>query len=509
MDQQIRMGRFLNPRRILILILILAFFLRIFNLGTNPPELFSDEITHVLSARTIIETGHDINGKLNLYFYNRLKLGAPVYGYLAAISTFVFGDSTFANTDIVSIRLPAALAGTLTVFLIYQMAFLITKDKRISLLAGFTSAITPWNIYFSRIAWEPSLILPFILSGILFFYWSANSDKISKIIWPYVIFAVAIYAADALEFLAPVFLFTLIVLNIKKIWKNKSKHFLGLIIFVLLLIPYVLVVINSPLKYGRSLRISTFATGVSIKNLTVFKNNYLVHLSPVFLFEKGDPNLRQGTGEDGVLYWALLPFILIGFFYSIKNVRKGYYLFLLIWLLIFPLGGSLTNDGVPHATRTLIGDPVLIILFAVGINFVLSFIKNNIYKNLLIVIFVTIVSLEFINFAHNYFVLYPVNSQPWWDYGTRKIFLSIRKQTKGSESLCLPNVEYWHEDTYPDYYLGVGNNYKMTFYLNDPACLASNILVLPINYTIPKGYIKIDTVEDLIGNPIWIIAKRF
>ena len=51
MHQQIRTSW------ILILIIIFAFWLRIYKLSTNPNELFSDEITQVLSARSIIETG--------------------------------------------------------------------------------------------------------------------------------------------------------------------------------------------------------------------------------------------------------------------------------------------------------------------------------------------------------------------------------------------------------------------------------------------------------------------
>lgn len=492
---------FFKKNWILILILFFSFLIRIFNISTNPPELFSDEITHVLSARTIIQTGHDINGKLNLYLYNRLKLGAPVYGYIAATSTFIFGD------NIPAVRLPAVLAGTLTVFLIYQLCFLFTKNKTVALLSAFIAAITPWNIYFSRIAWEPSLILPFILSGILAFYSGINSKGKNKIILPYIIFAIAVYGADALEFLAPVFLIVLIIINFKKVWSEKNIHVKGLLVFILLLVPYFLVVANNPLKYGRSLKISTFATGVNTKNIEVFAHNYFAHLSPTFLFEKGDPNLRQGTGSDGVLYWAIMPFVLIGLIYSIINVRKRDCLFLLIWFMIFPLGGSLTNDGVPHATRTLIGDPVFIILFAVGYSLVLSFIKSKKYKIILNSLLILTLLLEFITFANSYFIYYPINSQPWWDYGERKIFLSIKANTKGSESLCLPNVEYWHEDTYPNYYLGVGNNYKMTFYLDDPECLKSDVLVLPVNSVPPKGYKKIDEIKNLEGQTFWVIYK--
>lgn len=495
MDKQIWLGWILIP------ILFFAFFVRTINLAGNPPELFSDEITHVLSARTIIETGKDINGKLNLYLYNRLKYGAPIYGYLAAFSTYIFGNNTSA------IRLPAVLAGTLTVYLIYKLTLLITKDKRTSLLSALVAALIPWNIYFSRIAWEPSLILPFILSGILSFYKALGSQNVKKVFLPYIIFATAVYAADALEFLAPLFLCILILINLKNIWGNKSRHILGAAIFVIILIPYAFITINNPLKYERSIKISTFSSGVNSSNVKVFAKNYIAHFSPNFLFLKGDPNLRHGTGGNGVIYWSLSIFVIMGIIYSIKNINKGYSLFILIWLAVFPLGGSLTNDGVPHATRTLIGAPVFIILFAIGFSYFLTITHNLKLKNFLTSILVITICLEFLNFARDYFLIYPLDSQPWWDYGEKKIFLSIKNHTKGDESLCLPNVEYWHEDTYPNYYLGVGNKYKMTFYLDDPACLKSDILVLPSEKTPPNGYKKIDVINDLSKKPIWTIYE--
>ncbi len=505
MDKQIWMGRILIKQIrlnwILILILSFAFSVRIFNLATNPPELFSDEITHVLSARTIIETGHDINGSVNLYLYNRLKLGAPIYGYLAAFSTYIFRDNNAA------IRLPAVFAGTLTVYLIYKLSLLITKDKKASLLTGLVTSVTPWNIYFSRIAWEPSLILPFILSGVLFFYQAAGSQKIHKIIMPYIVFAIAVYGADALEFLAPIFFFILVLLNFKKIWRNKYKHFFGLIVFTILLIPYIFVVSRNPLKYGRSVKISTFATGVNIKNAEVFTKNYLAHMSPVFLFEKGDSNLRHGTGSDGVIYWATLPFIIIGILYSVKNIKKGYCLFILLWLLIFPLGGSLTNDGVPHATRTLIGSPVFMILFAIGFSSILKLLKEERLTLLLKILFVLTIFLEFASFAKNYFIIYPLKSQLWWNYGQKETLETIKSISNGTESLCLTNIEYWHQDTYTNYYLGVGNKYKIIFDINDPACFSSEIIVVAPSVAVPSEYKLIKTVYSLERNPISNIYK--
>ena len=488
------MGKFL-----ITIILALSFLIRIWDISSNPPELFSDEITHVLSARTILETGKDINGSVGVYFYNKLKLGAPIYGYLAAFSTYIFGLNTFA------IRFPAVVAGTITVFLIYKLIFLISKDYIAALAGTFLTAITPWNIYFSRIGWEPSLVLPFLTGLILVFFTGVKTNSLKRVIFAYVLSGISIYSADAMEFLVPIFLLLLITLNNKHVLNNKVKHLLGIIIFSIILLPLIHTALKDPLKHNRSIKISTFNKGVNLTSLQTFGQNYLAHFKSDFLFKFGDPNLRHGTGHDGVLYWIYLPFIILGIIYSLKHINKNY-LLTLIWLFLFPLGGSLTNDGVPHATRTLIGAPVLILYTSVGFSRLMR-LKNKSTVKFLITLSIILLGYQVTKFVHSYFVTYPINSQPWWEYGQKQIFSAVKNNAQGSESLCLTNVEYWHQDTYPNYYLGVNNNYKIIFDQNNPECFRSEILVLSSRFQVPPGYDKLNTVYNLQNQPIWIIYK--
>src|SRR4051794_16422507 len=43
-----------------IAILVIAAFLRLYHLGSNPPEIFEDEISGAASAWEIVTTGHDV-----------------------------------------------------------------------------------------------------------------------------------------------------------------------------------------------------------------------------------------------------------------------------------------------------------------------------------------------------------------------------------------------------------------------------------------------------------------
>lgn len=486
---------------ILITILAFAFWIRIYHLSTNPNELFSDEITQVLSAKSIIETGKDINGKLNLFLYNKIKLGTPIYGYLAAIATYVLGNNPFA------IRLPAAIAGTLSLFFIYLISLKLTENKIASLSAVFIGSIVPWGIYFSRIAWEPALTVLFLTSSVYFLLESIQNNSRQKLILSFALFGLSFYASDTLTLFSPLFLITIIIINYKYVIKNLTKFITPVIVFILLSSPFIYVSLTNPLKNDRAVKLSTFRTGVNYGNLKIFTKNYFAHFDYNFLFKTGDPNLRHGTAKDGVLYISLLPFIIIGIINILKNYMSKNNLLILFWLLYFPLGGSLTNDGVPHATRTLIGWPPFIFLTAIGLKDTINFLGNKKIIKISMAIFYCFLIINFLNFFKNYFIEYPITSQSWWEYGQRETYQEIKKLTIGNESLCLGNVDYWHEETLNHYYLGFKYDYKILYDLNDPKCLISDILVLPSDYETPKKYEIKKVIYDLQNNPKWNIHK--
>jgi hypothetical protein len=254
--------------------------------------------------------------------------------------------------------------------------------------------------------------------------------------------------------------------------------------------------------HERADRIFTFAGGVNKTTLGIFVRNYYSHLTPSFLFINGDPNLRQGAGT-GVLFWSFLPLIILGLVETFKNIPKKEYKFLLLWFLVFPLGGSLTNDGVPHATRTLIGVVAFAILAGLGARLIWEK-GQKLFIIFSIILFIAF-SLELSRFLTIYFKDYPINSQAWWEYGQSQIFSIIKTNTKGGESLCLLNTDYWHEETLTKYYLGINNNYKIIYDPNNPDCFSSQILVLKPQVTPPLEYVSIKTVNSLEGNPIWTV----
>ena len=93
---------------LLVLILLLALFLRSKDIESNPPELFSDEIVNFVSARSVIERGHDLKGNLMPYFSDIIEPRPPVYGYFSYLFTRVFGEGAAGVRSAASSVFPRA-----------------------------------------------------------------------------------------------------------------------------------------------------------------------------------------------------------------------------------------------------------------------------------------------------------------------------------------------------------------------------------------------------------------
>ena len=100
----------------LVLIIVLAAFLRFYQLGVNPPGLNWDETAHGYNAYSILKTGRDEYGYfMPLSFRSFDDYKPPLYTYLVVPSVAIFGLNSFA------VRFPSALLGVLAVLFTYLM----------------------------------------------------------------------------------------------------------------------------------------------------------------------------------------------------------------------------------------------------------------------------------------------------------------------------------------------------------------------------------------------------
>ena len=161
----------------IVLILIVAFFLRFYQLGTNPPSLTWDEAAWGYNAYSLGIDGKDEFGRfLPLdYLESFGDFKPPVYAYLDVIPIRIFGLNEFA------VRFPSAFLGVLTVLFTYFLTKRIFWQSERKNLYGLTSAlilaISPWHIMLSRAAFEANVATFFIVLGVFLFLTAVNSVK--------------------------------------------------------------------------------------------------------------------------------------------------------------------------------------------------------------------------------------------------------------------------------------------------------------------------------------------
>ncbi len=359
---------------IIFLILILASLLRIYKVNVYPPLLW-DEASLGYNAYSLLKTGKDEFGTilpLTLKSFGDYK--PALYAYIDIPFVAIFGLTQFA------VRLPSVLAGILTVYLIYLVIDLYTKNTKLALLASFLLATNPFHILLSRGAWETNLVSTFFLAAI---YFLQNKKYLFSIIF----FVLPAYTYQSAKLTAPLlFLTTLLIYpKVKTVYK--------LAIFFCLFSP--LIFLNFFGKDSNRFKTMTILsyTQPDISKTSIFfpqlwfmtKNvliRYFNHFSPQLLFTQGDwQNPRQSAPYTGILLLITLPFLIIGLFSSKPNKLHQ---LLLIWLFLAPIPSSLTKDIVQPVRATSFIIP-LVFFTAVGIEKIL---KHKFLLSLFIIVLV-------------------------------------------------------------------------------------------------------------------------
>jgi len=436
--------KFFKKNWLLLLILILASFLRFYRLGSNPPSLDWDETAIGYNAYSVLKTGRDEYGKLFPFIFKSFGDYKPgFYIYLTVPSIAIFGLNEFA------VRLPSALIGVLTVWLTFQFTFLLFKKKPLSLLSSLALAISPWHLQFSRGAWEANVALFLILLGVYCFLRTEKKD----IIWIYLSvfsFGLALFTYQSSKMFVPLIILGLLICFAKKLKNLPKKH--SLIILILLLI------IATPIYFsifsgggGRLKVMSLFSyprTQDEVKQILQedngnqisfqlfhteplaltrgFLERYFNHFSGRFLFFEGDwSSLRHGLPYMGVLYFIDFLFLLAGAYWLIKQ-NSNQSKFIWFWLLVSPLPAALSRDSI-QATRSLNMVLPLIIVVGSGMYQTYLWLKNQ--KKAIYVLCSLFYVLGylwcFVYYLDQYYTHYPYQSSQYWQYGYKNLVNKI------------------------------------------------------------------------------------
>jgi len=475
--------RFLIPI-IIVAIFLSALFFRFYRLSDVPVSLYWDGAANVYNAYSILETGRDEYGipfPLLFKSFNDYKMPANIY--LTVIPIKLFGLNAFAE------RFNTAFFGSLTVlftfFLIRELLLLQSLFKKeskfsfltksnfvisVSLLTAFFLSISPWHIQFSRAEFEANVGLFFVVLGAFLLLRFIRLKKAWSIYLSMAVFAVSMYFYRSILVFVPLLIFSFFVIFYKEILGQKRKVFLGLIIFVAIVLPFIPVITSKQgmirsdqvsiqnnsfnelykaslmqQKAGSTL-ISKIIYNRRLVLAKIFASNYLSHFSPIYLFITGDTNSgRHGPRGMGLLYLWELPFILFGLFLLFKLDRRVG-LVILAWILIAPIPAAVSVP-TPHALRTLNMLPMPQLATALGVVGIFSLLRSVLWKKIYVV-FMAIIILVFFGLYLNNYYSYSANatSADWAD-GYKQLMQYILPRENNYNKIVITG-HYWQPYIY-------------------------------------------------------------
>ena len=437
--------------RLIIIILLLAGVLRLWNLNNVPPHLTPDEAALGYNAYSILKTGKDEYGKvMPLIFksFGDYKPGLFVYATVPFVG--IMGLNEW------SVRLPSALFGITIVYLLYLISkkmFVennpLPENKLLPLIVAIVASTNPWLIYFSRGAWEVNLSLMLTLFGLLFFLKSFSNFK--SLILSSLFFAMTLLAYQGAKLSTGIVLVLLIIVYWKKFWSIPKRYLIssaiaGLLISLPILFSlfsgqagrlevfsvfsyprpkdYIQIMLNQGGEKIGDIKYYLFH-GETYNFLRGVLGRWFNHFSGRFLFFEGDwSNPRHSAPYQGVLLLIDMVGLVVGLFVIFKDKINKENAILLFWLVLSPLPAILSRDQV-HAVRSFNMAIPLIIIIAFGFNYIVFWIKTLKFSKVFYAVLVVCYTLSAVYFIDSYFVHLPRHDSKLWEYGYRQIVETV------------------------------------------------------------------------------------
>lgn len=453
---------------LIVLIVLIGAFFRLYNLSSNPPQPSVDEVSLGYNAYSILKTGADeYSAKFPVLLRAYDDFRPAIYSYLAIPFIAVFGLTPFA------IRLPSVILSILTIIAVYFLARYLTKetgsikiwkiDLDIPIITSLFFAISPWSIYLSRIGHEVNASFSFLIFGLLFFFRFLDKKKWS-LIFSALFLGLSFDSYQSTKIIIPILALVLFILFYKNIIKERAMLILSIIAGAIVILPILLSAFDDQalIRFGATNLIGNsneYFEQVSLRNLEniksgdtlgrVFDNRksagallissaYVSHLNPVWLFfNKGDEPFK--SPNMGLLYLFEFPLIIASSLFLRKSGISKKNLMVIISLALISIIPASITTGYPHAMRAYSLLPVLMIFSSAGFFYVAKMIKNRrallgfVCFSLIVIIF------SILGFFHSYFILLPRELSHHFQYGVINALTEAKKIENNYDLIVVSN----------------------------------------------------------------------
>ncbi|MCZ6633438.1 MAG: glycosyltransferase family 39 protein [bacterium] len=385
------------------MVLIVAALFRLPFLASHPIGVHADEASIGYDAYSLWETGRDQHGVyLPLFARSFGDYDEALHRYLVVPSVAVFGLNAFA------IRLPNALLGILTVWVVYHLVQALWGRPSMACLAGLFLAISPWHVHFSR--WSVrAILLPLLFSlGLLLFL--KGKDRALYWVLSALVFGICLHTYSSARVFVPLFLVGLAWIYRRELMRRKGISFASACVFLGILVGLLSFWI-SPEGMRRTWEM------VNLDPIALIYS-YAAYFSPDFLFFSGDSNLRHSLLGMGQLYHCELVLVPIGL-WRLWHEKREESRVLWLWLALYPIPAALT--GEPHAIRSIVAAPLFAILSGCGIYTLWTRLQSKRQRRIFTTGAVLIGVTSGLVYLKLYYVDYPKYSGWWWEYGLKEV----------------------------------------------------------------------------------------
>jgi 4-amino-4-deoxy-L-arabinose transferase-like glycosyltransferase len=433
----------------LVVIFLIALFLRFYQLDKIPPGPEWDEASVGYNAYSIAQTGRDEWGnKMPLIFPAFGDYKNPLYIYLTAPIVKLFG------LNIITTRFINAFSGGLLVLVWFTIAQLLFSNIAISLLTALLLAVSPFGLFFSRIAGDGIMLSVFLISlGLFLEICFLQKKKPVAFYGAIIALILSMFSYNLGRVVSPILMLIFFIVNF---FQPKIKITIFIFPFIACFLCFFIIFqqsklsLSSRLKYvgifgadkGVVLQINEYRdhdknnllSKIVHNKLTFFlitiSSNYLSHFSSNFLTNM---NIHVPVSESlyPPLQYVMFPFYYLGILLCIQylfvktKINRLYIFLIFVLFFIAPLPSTIT-EGAPSSKRNLAQLGCMELFVSVGFVWLIQLIhklKNKIYRILLLLCLIFLFLFSIFHFLYSFYIMYPK------DFG----FMYARKEAKISE----------------------------------------------------------------------------
>ncbi len=376
-----------------VLILLAATVLRAVAFGDVPPGLYHDEAYHGLDVIALLEEGEGISIRDIPLYFPANNGREPLFIYMIAATVSLLGRSPFA------LRLAALPVGVLTVAATMAMGRALFS-RRVGVLSGATLAVTLWHVHLSRVGFRAGL-LP-LFTGLAAWQVATavkSPKKWRKQRWHWIAagacYALAFYTYTAARF-------TVVAVGVFALYAMAFRHAvlahrrgigLASLAFVLTIAPLAAYTLtHADVVLGRTEQVAVWSPAIHHGDFWGALATHTLRTLGMF-FVRGDRIWRHNVPWRPIFDPALGLAFVAGAAIAARRARRparrdAAAACCLIWIGVMSLPTLLAEDA-PHFLRAVGVLPAVVILPALGLDWLAGMIRRTAIRRALLILTLT------------------------------------------------------------------------------------------------------------------------